>query len=148
MPIPYAMEFEQPLVEIEGEIRALEGRAEVSGDDYSDEITGLRTNHDRLLKKIYEGLSASEIVRVARHPERPQTADYIRMIAKDFVELHGDRRFGEDPAIIAGFGRIGPHKCMIVGHNKGKDTNEKIACHFGCAHPEGYRKALAKMKLA
>ncbi|GAB4543755.1 MAG: acetyl-CoA carboxylase carboxyltransferase subunit alpha [Phycisphaerales bacterium] len=148
MAIPYTMEFEQPLVEIESEIRALEIRANAEGADYREEIDGLRKHHDRLLKKIYDGLSPAETVRVARHPDRPQSSDYIRMIAKDFVELHGDRRFGEDPAIITGFGRIGSYKCLIVGHNKGKDTNEKIACHFGCAHPEGYRKALAKMKLA
>ncbi len=148
MAIPYTMEFEQPLVEIESEIRALEGRSGSGEQDYAEEIAGLRKHHDRLLQKIYNGLTPVDTVRVARHPNRPQSSDYIRMIAKDFVELHGDRRYGEDPAIITGFGRIGSLKCMIVGHNKGKDTNEKIACHFGCAHPEGYRKALAKMKLA
>ena len=148
MAIPYTMEFEQPLVEIESEISTLESRAQTDGQDYANEIAGLRESHDALLKKIYQGLTPVDTVRVARHPNRPQSSDYIRMIAKDFVELHGDRRFGEDPAIITGFGRIGSHKCMIVGHNKGKDTNEKIACHFGCAHPEGYRKALLKMKLA
>ena len=117
MPIPYTMEFEKPLVEIESEIRALEARADANGEDYTAEIKGLRTNHDALLEKIYRGLTPVDTVRVARHPDRPQSADYIRMIAKDFVELHGDRRFGEDPAIITGFGRIGPHKCLIVGHN-------------------------------
>lgn len=148
MAIPYTMEFEKPLVEIENEIRALEGRTENGDAAFAKEIAGLRKHHERLLKKIYKGLSPVDTVRVARHPDRPQSRDYIKLIAKDFVELHGDRRFGEDPAIITGFGRIGPIKCMIVGHNKGKDTNEKIACHFGCAHPEGYRKALLKMKLA
>lgn len=148
MAIPYTMEFEKPLVEIEGEIHALEGRSPEESEAYADEIAGLRKHHDKLLAKIYTSLSPVDTVRVARHPQRPQTSDYIRLIAKDFVELHGDRRYGEDPAIITGFGRIGSHKCLIVGHNKGKDTNEKIACHFGCAHPEGYRKALQKMKLA
>jgi acetyl-CoA carboxylase carboxyl transferase subunit alpha len=85
---------------------------------------------------------------LARHPARPQPIDYIRMIVKDFYEVHGDRHYGDDPAIITGLGRIGPHKCMIVAHNKGKNTAQRIACHFGCAHPEGYRKALLKMKLA
>jgi acetyl-CoA carboxylase carboxyl transferase subunit alpha len=87
-------------------------------------------------------------VRVARVPKRPQTRDYIEMICKDFCELHGDRRFGDDPAMVVGFARIGPNKVLVVGHHKGRTTQEKIACHFGCAHPEGYRKALAKMKLA
>jgi acetyl-CoA carboxylase carboxyl transferase subunit alpha len=87
-------------------------------------------------------------VRVARHPQRPQTLDYLQMICRDWCELHGDRRHGDDPAIVTGFGRIGSVKCLIVGHQKGRDTKERLACHFGCAHPEGYRKALLKMKLA
>ncbi|MFG0256379.1 MAG: acetyl-CoA carboxylase carboxyltransferase subunit alpha [Phycisphaerales bacterium JB043] len=92
--------------------------------------------------------SAWETVQLARHPERPQTRDYIEMICKDFCELHGDRRFGDDVAIVTGFARIKSIKCLIVGHQKGRDTKERIACNFGCAHPEGYRKALAKMRLA
>jgi acetyl-CoA carboxylase carboxyl transferase subunit alpha len=89
-----------------------------------------------------------DTVKLARHPERPQTRDYIRMICKDFCELHGDRRFGDDHAIVVGMARIKSLKCMVVGHQKGRDTKERIACNFGCAHPEGYRKALAKMRLA
>ena len=91
---------------------------------------------------------AWETVQVARHPARPQTRDYIEMIVKDFDELHGDRTFGDDKTMVSGMGRIGGHKVMVIGHHKGPDTKEKIACNFGCAHPEGYRKALAKMKLA
>lgn len=89
-----------------------------------------------------------ETVKVARHPERPQTRDYIRLMCKDFCELHGDRRFGDDAAIVVGLARIKSLKCMVVGHQKGRDTKERIECNFGCAHPEGYRKALAKMRLA
>jgi acetyl-CoA carboxylase carboxyl transferase subunit alpha len=97
---------------------------------------------------VYANLSPWDTVRVARHPARPQTRDYIQAICKEFTELHGDRRFGDDPAMVCGFARIGSIKCMIVGHQKGRTTQEKIACHFGCAHPEGYRKALAKMRTA
>ncbi len=85
---------------------------------------------------------------MARHPARPQTRDYIEMIVKDFDELHGDRTFGDDKTMVSGMGRIGGHKVMVIGHHKGRDTKEKIACNFGCAHPEGYRKALAKMQFA
>lgn len=142
----YTLAFEQPAIELEKQIAALEERPDAAG--YADELASLRRNRDSLLAKLYRDLKPWDTVRVARHPARPQTSDYIQMICRDFRELHGDRHFGDDPAIIAGLGRIGPHKCMIIGHQKGKSTQEKIACHFGCAHPEGYRKALHKMKLA
>ncbi|MCC5786405.1 MAG: acetyl-CoA carboxylase carboxyltransferase subunit alpha [Phycisphaerales bacterium] len=112
------------------------------------EIDELAAERRRLLEAAYTNLSPWNTVRVARHPERPHSREYIDAFCRDFCELHGDRRYGDDPAIITGFGRIGPHKCLIVGHQKGRNTQEKLACHFGCAHPEGYRKALAKMKLA
>ncbi len=110
-----------------------------------EKLVKLRT---KAIKKAYKNLSPWNTVRVARHPNRPQTRDYIKHMCRDFCELAGDRRFGDDPALVTGFGRIGGRKCLIVGHQKGKDTHEKLACHFGCAHPEGYRKALAKMKIA
>jgi acetyl-CoA carboxylase carboxyl transferase subunit alpha len=108
----------------------------------------LQQKHQDLLKQLYTDLSPWDTVRVARHPSRPQTRDYIQAMCRDFCELHGDRRYGDDPAIVTGFARIESIKVLIVGHHKGRNTQEKLACHFGCAHPEGYRKALAKMQLA
>jgi acetyl-CoA carboxylase carboxyl transferase subunit alpha len=142
----YILPFERPVVELDKQISVLEQRDNAA--DYADELESLRASRDSLLGKIYGNLSPWDIVRVARHPHRPQASDYIEMMCRDFCELHGDRHFGDDPAMITGLGRIGPYKVMIVAHHKGKTTQEKITCHFGCAHPEGYRKALVKMKLA
>lgn len=111
-------------------------------------IEKLRAQHVALLSDLYKSLSPWNTVRVARHPKRPQTRDYIDLFCKDFCELSGDRRFGNDPAMVTGFARIGPFKCLVVGHHKGRTTAEKIACHFGCAHPEGYRKAMRCMEMA
>ncbi|MDH3585119.1 MAG: acetyl-CoA carboxylase carboxyltransferase subunit alpha [Phycisphaerae bacterium] len=144
----YQLEFEKSLSELEKQIGALEQQDSPDPKGFAVEVRKLRQNYTTLLKKTYSRLSPWQVVQVARHPARPQAVDYIQAFVRDFCELHGDRHYGDDPAIITGFGRIGPHKCLVIGHNKGKDTKEKIACHFGCAHPEGYRKALAKMKLA
>jgi acetyl-CoA carboxylase carboxyl transferase subunit alpha len=144
----YQLDFEKPLMELEKQIAELGRNADGQTDGYRAELDKLRASHTALLKKAYAKLTPWQTVQVARHPARPQAVDYISAFVKDFQELHGDRRYGDDPAIITGFGRIGSHKCLVVAHNKGKDTKEKIACHFGCAHPEGYRKALLKMKLA
>ena len=152
----YQLEFERPLLALERQIAELEAQADPDRSaigldpnlDFSADIRRLRASHTAMLKKIYKNLDAWQTVQVARHDGRPQSTDYIAAFVKDFTELHGDRRFGDDPAIVAGFGRIGPHKCLIVGHRKGKNTRDRIACHFGCAHPEGYRKALRCMKLA
>lgn len=142
----FSLAFEEPILEIEKQIKALQSHE--TSARYAEEIEQLATTRDRLLIKTYASLTPWQTVRVARHPNRPHTGDYIRMICRDFCELHGDRHYGDDPAIVTGFARIGSIKVMVVGHRKGKTTSEKIACHFGCAHPEGYRKALAKMKLA
>ena len=142
----FALPFEQPIVELDQQIARLQDGATANGLD--EEVQRLRETRDAMLEKVFRDLKPWDRVRVARHPERPQSTDYIARIARDFRELHGDRQFGDDPAIVTGLGRIGPHKCMIVGHRKGRTTAEKIRSHFGCAHPEGYRKALAKMKFA
>ena len=153
----YELEFERPLTALERQIAELEqqhAHGEGNGDgasggvDLASEIRKLRQSHTDMLEKIYSQLSAWNTVKVARHPGRPQPIDYVNAFVKDYAELHGDRRYGDDPAIFCGFGRIGPHKCLVVGHNKGKDTKQRINCHFGCAHPEGYRKAMRAMKLA
>ncbi|MDI9404723.1 MAG: acetyl-CoA carboxylase carboxyltransferase subunit alpha [Limnohabitans sp.] len=142
----YQLDFENPVLEIERQIDAIEERPDAAR--YADELRTLNETRESLLKKLYANLSPWQTVRVARHPLRPQATDYMSMICRDFCELHGDRAFGDDPAIITGFARIGSMKCMFIAHNKGKTVAEKVAAHFGCAHPEGYRKALLKMKLA
>ena len=142
----YTMPFEEPVVELDRQIDAIAAREDA--EKMEEELTTLRSSRDSLLQKIYTQLSPWDTVRVARHPLRPQTADYINLICRDFRELHGDRHFGDDKSIITGLGRIGSIKVLVVGHQKGRTTQERIACHFGCAHPEGYRKALNKMRLA
>ncbi|MEE9294793.1 MAG: acetyl-CoA carboxylase carboxyltransferase subunit alpha [Phycisphaerae bacterium] len=142
------LEFEKPLLRIENDIAALYAEQSQTHRDLSREIKQQKSRLVTKTKRIFSHLTAWETVLVARHSERPQVTDYINDMVRDFCELHGDRTFGDDRAIITGFGRIGGHKVMIIGHNKGKDTRERIACNFGCAHPEGYRKALLKMKLA
>jgi len=142
----YVLEFESPIDEIEAQIDALEAKADAA--TFADEITALRETRQRLLEKTYRTLTPWQTVKVARHPHRPQSADYIQLMCRDFAELHGDRRFGDDAAIVTGLARIGSLKVMLVGHRKGRSTAEKLACHFGCAHPEGYRKALMKMRFA
>lgn len=142
------LEFESPLADLENQIAELQALQVSKGINYSPEIRKLRRHLVQLTAKIYNHLTAWETVQVARHSRRPKLSDYLDMIVKDFRELHGDRQFGDDRAIVTGFGRIGREKVMIVGHNKGRDTKEKVACNFGCAHPEGYRKALLKMRLA
>lgn len=145
----YKMPFEQAVIELEKQIDQLAARSEGEQDNATaNKLSALQENRDSLLENLYHDLCPWDTVLVARHPNRPQTADYIDLMCRDFAELHGDRRFGDDPAIIVGFARIGSEKVLLVGHRKGKNTQERMACHFGCAHPEGYRKALLKMKLA
>ena len=147
-PPRHVLEFEKPLARLEQEVRELEALQSAKNVDYTTELRELRHNYTALLRKTYENLTAWETVQVARHPQRPLFRDYLDRLCPEFRELHGDRTFGDDPAIVCGLGRIGGHKAVVIGHHKGRDTAEKVKCNFGCGHPEGYRKALRAMKLA
>jgi acetyl-CoA carboxylase carboxyl transferase subunit alpha len=144
----HILEFEKALGQLEQQIQELEAVQQQKQIDYSKELRQLRSNYTSLLRKTYDNLSAWETVQVARHPQRPQFRDYVEMVCPEFRELHGDRYFGDDPAILCGLARFGGHKVMLIGHHKGRDTKERVKCCFGMAHPEGYRKALRCMKLA
>ena len=122
----HVLEFEEPLARLESQIQELEAVQSARQIDYSKELRQLRTNYTSLLRKTYENLTAWETVQVARHPQRPLFKDYVEMICREFRELHGDRRFGDDPAIKCGLARIGGHKVMLIGHHKGRDTKEKV----------------------
>jgi acetyl-CoA carboxylase carboxyl transferase subunit alpha len=140
--------FERPIVELELKIGELKSLSESTGMNLNGELKPLTEKLERMTREIYAGLEPYDIVQIARHPLRPQTSDYISGMLDEYMELHGDRRFGDDRAITTGFARIGDHRFLLIGHRKGKETKENIACNWGCAHPEGYRKALHKMKLA
>ena len=144
--LPAALPFEQEIHDLE----LLIARQELADENGSlaDELRQLRTLVRSKLKSRYASLTAWETVLVSRHPNRPQTVDYIDSIFDEFVELHGDRAFGDDRAIRTGFARLGDYKVLLVGHQKGRTLAERQQCFYGCAHPEGYRKALSKMKLA
>ncbi len=142
------LDFEEKVAELDRQISELQRLSSIKGIDYSAEIRRLHKERVAELRRTYSNLTAWQTVQVARHPQRPLLADYLNLMVKDFRELHGDRCFGDDRAIITGLGQIGRERVLIVGQNKGRNTKEKIACNFGCPNPEGYRKALAKMKLA
>ncbi|MEP9412058.1 MAG: acetyl-CoA carboxylase carboxyltransferase subunit alpha [Candidatus Brocadia sp.] len=141
-------ELENLILEIEHRIDDLESASLKDNFDRSTEIKYLREKRERLQARLCSKLTPYDIVKIARHPLRPLAGDYVNMIMDDFIELHGDKRFGDDKAIICGLGRIGQEKLLFVGQQKGKSTKERIACNFGMPNPEGYRKALQKMKLA
>ena len=142
------LSFERPILDIVHKIEELKNLSAATGMDLNGEVRPLEERCERLTREIFAGLTPWEKVQLARHPQRPMTEDFISRIFEDFVELHGDRVYGDDKAVITGFGRIDGRKVLVVGHRKGKDTKGKLSCNFGCAHPEGYRKALHKMRLA
>ncbi|KAA0247959.1 MAG: acetyl-CoA carboxylase carboxyltransferase subunit alpha [Candidatus Jettenia sp.] len=141
-------ELENLILEIEHRIEDLETASSQDNVNRITEIEYLKERKERLQIKLYSQLTPYDVVKIARHPLRPLSADYINLIAEDFVELHGDRCFGDDKAIICGLGKIGQERLLIIGQQKGKSTKERIACNFGMPNPEGYRKALQKMMLA
>src|SRR6478752_8641030 len=142
------LDFEQPIAELQQKIDELRYVHEDSAVDISDEITRLNKKSQQLTKDIYSKLTAWQVAQVARHPQRPYTSDYINAMFADFRELHGDRAYADDPAIIGGLARFNGRSVMVIGHQKGRDTNDKIFRNFGMPRPEGYRKALRLMKLA
>jgi len=142
------LDFEQPIAELEAKIEELRFVQDDSAVDISMEIAQLQKKSQALTKDIYGKLSAWQIAQVARHPQRPYTLDYFNTIFTEFEELHGDRVFADDTAIVGGLARFNGEACVVIGHQKGRDTKEKIFRNFGMPKPEGYRKALRLMKLA
>ena len=141
------LDFEQPIADIESKILELEN-SDLDRDQIKKEVIGLNESAVKLTEKIYSDLSPWQNVLVARHPERPHFVDYIERITDQFDELHGDRHFSDDRAILGGIGRIGEFQVVIIGHEKGRSTEEKIKHNFGMSQPEGYRKACRLMKIA
>jgi len=142
------LDFEQPIAELEGKIEELRYVQTESAVDISEEIDQLGKKSLQLTKEIYSDLSPWQITKIARHPERPYTLDYVHELFTDFVELHGDRHFSDDQSIVGGLARFNGHPCMVLGHQKGRDTKERTLRNFGMSKPEGYRKALRLMKTA
>ncbi|TET20238.1 MAG: acetyl-CoA carboxylase carboxyltransferase subunit alpha [Candidatus Cloacimonadota bacterium] len=143
----FVLDFERPIVELEKKIDELRMLADVEHFEVKDEIKRLSRKADHLRKNIYSRLTRWQRVQLARHPDRPHTLDFIKYLFTDFVELHGDRLFRDDPSIIAGIGKFRNRSVIVVGQEKGRTTKEKIKRNFGCPHPEGYRKALRIMKM-
>jgi acetyl-CoA carboxylase carboxyl transferase subunit alpha len=144
--VPDALDFEQPLLDLENRIAALQAQ-----DDplrVRDEIVRLQERLSRLRQRTYAGLTAWQRTQLARHPRRPHTRDFFKLLLEDFVELHGDRLYGDDAALVGGLARFEGRSVVVIGHQKGRDTREKLARNFGMPHPEGYRKALRLMHMA
>jgi acetyl-CoA carboxylase carboxyl transferase subunit alpha len=142
------LDFEKPLIELEQQIKDLKSLADAGHPEIAEQVEKLERIADKKRRETYEQLSRWERVQLARHPLRPYSSDYVSMIASQFIELHGDRLYAEDKAVIGGLAVIEGHKVVIIGQQKGRDTKENIARNFGMLHPEGYRKALRLMRLA
>ncbi|MCD6400263.1 acetyl-CoA carboxylase carboxyl transferase subunit alpha, partial [candidate division WOR-3 bacterium] len=140
--MPVYLDFEKPIEELEKRIEELKSISDTEGVSLEDEIKPLEKKLNELRRKIFENLSPWQKVLLARHPDRPYTLNYIELIFKDWVELHGDRLYADDPAIVAGVASLDGIPFIVVGHQKGRTTEEKIKRNFGMPHPEGYRKAL------
>src|SRR6266704_2193449 len=144
----HTLDFERPLLELERQIEELKRVASETAVDVTKELAPLEKRLAELRDEIYKNLTPMQRVQVARHPKRPYTLDYVDTVFTDFVELHGDRLFRDDPAIVGGWARLDGASVMLIGHQKGRDTKENLRRNFGMAHPEGYRKALRLMRLA
>jgi acetyl-CoA carboxylase carboxyl transferase subunit alpha len=142
------LDFEQPIAELEAKIEELRYVGDDSEININEEVARLKAKSESLTKNIFAKLSPWQIARVARHESRPYTQDYLSIIAPDFQELHGDRMYADDPAIIGGVGRIDGHAVMFIGHQKGRDTKERVRRNYGMPKPEGYRKAQRLMRMA
>jgi acetyl-CoA carboxylase carboxyl transferase subunit alpha len=142
------LEFEQPIAELDSKIEELRYVQNESAVDISEEISRLDEKSQQLTKEIYSRLSPWQVTQIARHPQRPYTLDYVNDVFTDFNELHGDRAFADDLSIVGGLARFNGHACMVIGHQKGRDTKERAMRNFGMSRPEGYRKALRLMRLA
>jgi acetyl-CoA carboxylase carboxyl transferase subunit alpha len=152
-PTEQRLSFEAPIYEMETRLGEMEAhyarkRTGEEGSKIGEQIRRLRRELAALKREIYSQLDPWQTVQVSRHPQRPQTRDYLDLVFEQFLELHGDRAIGDDAAIVTGLAHLDDMKVMFVGHQKGKNLAERTACHFGCAHPEGYRKALLKMRFA
>jgi acetyl-CoA carboxylase carboxyl transferase subunit alpha len=141
------LEFENEIADLEEQIASLERNTDRS-EEIDSAIRSLRLARVAKLKETYSSLDPWQTVQVARHKNRPYTHDYLNLAFDEFVELHGDKHFGDDRAMLSGFAKLDRFKVMVIGHQKGRTYKERAACHFGCAHPEGYRKAMVKMKMA
>lgn len=139
------LSFEAPIHELNAKLERLKA---VGRPETEEQIRALRQEIAATTDRIYSNLTPWQVVQVARHKDRPQTSDYLQLVFDEFVQLHGDKLYGDDAALRTGFAKLEGYKVMVIGHQKGRTTKERTACYFGCAHPEGYRKALAKMKLA
>ncbi|RKY58442.1 MAG: acetyl-CoA carboxylase carboxyl transferase subunit alpha, partial [Candidatus Latescibacterota bacterium] len=141
------LDFERPIVELEEKLAGLRRYAEQEGVDLSDQIARLERELERLRREVFSKLSPWQRVQLARHPDRPYTLDYINRMTADFTELHGDRCFGDDPAVVGGLAKLEGRSVVVVGHQKGRGTKENLQRRFGMPNPEGYRKALRIMRL-
>lgn len=143
----HQLNFETPIFNLKEQLAKLEAEPNPT-PALLDSIRKMRVEITQITREIYMNLDAWQTVEVSRHPERPQTADYVELVFDEFVELHGDKAFGDDRALITGFAKLDGRKVMLVGHQKGRTLKERNECLFGCAHPEGYRKAMSKMEMA
>src|SRR5687767_9007790 len=142
------LEFEKPIIELQEQLDELLEKSSGQDINMDKEVSAIREKLDKLRASTYLNLNAWQRVQIARHPARPYMLDYVEHCFSEFIELHGDRHIGDDHAMPGGFATIGAHKVVLIGHQKGRDTKENLKRNFGCAHPEGYRKALRLMRMA